>query len=462
MAGFPIDFQVDPAYPDRMFANNYGGGNFMTDDGGHTWTAASTGYTGAQVRNIAVAPYDPARVYAAARSGMFVSSDFGFHWLGLINWPAFGLEWNVVDIDPHNPAHMLAANNYTSTIYESHDGAETWRIASPALPEGKAWRCFAFAPSDPLTIYGGTGAFLSAGQFSDDMAAAGIYKSTNGGLGCGPANDAVSQDAQVAELAVHPEFEWVVYAASTNKGVLKTTNGGLEWVVMNSGLPAQPNVLTIAIDPSNHDHLFAGLATAGLYQSVNGGATWTSVPVGLPAEAQVSSIVFNPLDNDLIYLADQHSGVYRSVNGGATWTTVNDGLRTKAVNELAQSQAGLFLYAATEGEGVFLLEDAGPPIAVGEPPAPAPLALEQSYPNPFNPAVTIDFTLREPTRVALRIFDTSGRLIRTLLDEPRAAGPHRLSWDGRDNTGRSVASGVYFYRLRTGLGTMTRKMILAR
>ena len=61
--GFPIDFQVDPRDPDRIFINAYGGGNFLSEDGGKTWVDASRGYTGSMVRAIAVDPNQPGRVW---------------------------------------------------------------------------------------------------------------------------------------------------------------------------------------------------------------------------------------------------------------------------------------------------------------------------------------------------------------------------------------------------------------
>ena len=133
-----VDFQIDPRDPDRMFANNYGGGNFLTVDGGQTWTVASKGYTGAQVRAIAVDPVHPARVYAAARSGLFTSADAGGTWVGLNrrDFPsAFTLEWNAVAVDPSNPQHVLAANNWDPIILRSQDGGGTLRTVGERLAE---------------------------------------------------------------------------------------------------------------------------------------------------------------------------------------------------------------------------------------------------------------------------------------------------------------------------------------
>jgi hypothetical protein len=96
------------------------------------------------------------------------------------------------------------------------------------------------------------------------------------------------------------------------------------------------------------------------------------------------------------------------------------------------------------------------------PKAPDASYLAQNYPNPFNPATRISFGLSAPSRVSLRIYDTSGRLVRTLVEGERGAGRFTELWDGRDSGGRAVASGIYFYRLSAGGFERTKKMILLR
>jgi len=88
--------------------------------------------------------------------------------------------------------------------------------------------------------------------------------------------------------------------------------------------------------------------------------------------------------------------------------------------------------------------------------------LGPNYPNPFNPSTTIVFSLAEAGQTSLRIYDVSGRLVRTLVDYELPAGFQEIGWDGRDESGNSVASGVYFYRLATGRYTGTRKMVMLR
>lgn len=361
-AGFPIDFQIDPADPDRLFVNNYGGGNFFSADGGRTWSVASRGYTGAQTRDVAVDPGAPGRVYAAARSGLFLSGNGGGDWVGRNAPPASSLEWNAVAVDPSNPQHVLASNNWNALILQSSDYGLSWTAVTEATEANRGWRALAFAPSDPRTVYAGISSYLSAGVFDDRLPAGGIYVSRDGGSTWSAANDATSADANVTALSVSPTDPRVVLAATGNHGILKTTDGGTHWNAVNQGLPASPVALSLAIDPVNSQTLFTGLDLAGLYRSEDGGASWTASVSGLNPQATVSDVVFDPTAPDTMYAADRLSGVFLSRDGGTTWLRLTNGLRTRAVNALAISSEGKHLYAATEGEGVFRLDlDGAPP-----------------------------------------------------------------------------------------------------
>jgi len=96
------------------------------------------------------------------------------------------------------------------------------------------------------------------------------------------------------------------------------------------------------------------------------------------------------------------------------------------------------------------------------PEIPAVYSLDNCYPNPFNPKTTIVYSLAQPNRVRLEIFDLRGRRVRVLLDEPTAAGLHQIDWLGRDDQGRTMASGVYFYRLVAGNFQQTKRMTLLK
>lgn len=89
-------------------------------------------------------------------------------------------------------------------------------------------------------------------------------------------------------------------------------------------------------------------------------------------------------------------------------------------------------------------------------------AIDQNHPNPFGVTTVIAYRLPEKSAVRLQVFDTGGRLVRTLLDGPCDAGVHFVNWDGRDERGAAVSSGVYFYSFETNGVKETRKLILAR
>lgn len=93
---------------------------------------------------------------------------------------------------------------------------------------------------------------------------------------------------------------------------------------------------------------------------------------------------------------------------------------------------------------------------------PKPLELDQNRPNPFNPMTTIAFSTPSRGRTALEIYDVSGRLVRTLVDGTLDAGRHERLWDGTDDAGREIGSGLYFYRVTFGEESKSRKMILVR
>jgi len=92
-----------------------------------------------------------------------------------------------------------------------------------------------------------------------------------------------------------------------------------------------------------------------------------------------------------------------------------------------------------------------------------PARITGNYPNPFNPSTTVMFGVDEAGPVSVAVFDVAGRRVRGLVSDVRyEAGEHAVAWDGRDDAGRAVPSGIYFCRLVTGTGTDTGKLVLQK
>ena len=88
---------------------------------------------------------------------------------------------------------------------------------------------------------------------------------------------------------------------------------------------------------------------------------------------------------------------------------------------------------------------------------PSEFTLEQNYPNPFNPTTTISFSLPADGKVSLKIYNTFGQLMTTLVDETLSHGNHQIQWQAGD-----MPSGMYFYRLTSGSFSKTKRMILLK
>jgi hypothetical protein len=127
---------------------------------------------------------------------------------------------------------------------------------------------------------------------------------------------------------------------------------------------------------------------------------------------------------------------------------------TCAGSELADAAWEEF-NALWEGTG---LQHAGAKPAAG----PGQTALLGNYPNPFNPVTTIRYELSEEAHVTLRVYDMLGQLVRTLVDEQQSAGYRQVVWDGTNDAGQKVASGVYVYRMTDGKFNETRWMLLLK
>ncbi|MDD5264000.1 MAG: hypothetical protein PHU43_04095 [Candidatus Bipolaricaulis sp.] len=365
-AGFPIDLQVDPRNADRLFANNYSGGNFLSEDGGCTWTVASQGYTGAQVHTVVVDGNDPAVVYASARSGIFRSADGGATWQGQNHPPATWAEWYSVAADPRDGRRVLISDEHFGQLLRSMDGGSSWDVVfqCPGVDgtreDGRhGFKAIAFAPSAPDTVYAGACRERNSVEEGRAGTGFGIFRSDDGGMSWQEANDSRTASLNINVLAVDPLNAQVAYAGTVGQGVVATGDGGASWRPLNRGLRVL-DIRALAIDPRNPKVVYAGAERGGVYRSEDAGSNWVPSSAGMDPQASVRALVIDSANSRVVYAADYRTGTYRSVDGGRSWSKVNQGLSTRAVTTLSLSADGRVLYAGTNGEGVFRLDLAAP------------------------------------------------------------------------------------------------------
>jgi hypothetical protein len=164
----------------------------------------------------------------------------------------------------------------------------------------------------------------------------------------------------------------------------------------------------------------------------------------------------DPTDGDVL-VAIFDGGIVLTRNGGGTWVDIQGNLpdfRTCAILPTDDR-----IYVTTHSDGLWAT-DASPTSVEA---APAAVLALSAHPNPFNPNTTLAFSLRESATLSLCILDAQGRLVRSLLAEAqRPAGLQSLTWDGRDDAGRALPSGLYFAQLVAGGERASRKLLMLK
>ncbi len=402
---------TDPADAARAYAATYENGLvYRSLDGGRTWAPKSLGRS-FFVYALAVAPSDPARLYAGGQQGMLRSSDYGQTWANA----STGLEDEGVEamaVDPTSPGTVWVVTAYDNKVFRSTDGGATWQPRGPALdvyslaidpnlpsvlyagthdgvrrtdnggetwsPRGLAGRtveALAIDPANPQRLYAGTGNGLfrsldaglgwqaaGAARASRIVAGlgrvwaatgAGVVRSGDEGENWEPSNTGLWA-TRIAGLATIPQ-SWGVFAAVSGAGVFASHDGGATWSAANQGID-DFGALSIAAVPAHSgvpDTLYYGAGST--FTSVDHGATWTP----LPALQGVVAWAFPPSAPQTLYAATMFSGVFRRTGGGA-WTPINDGLQgtgnlhTLAIDPLEPER----LWLGTEN-GVFRTVNGG-------------------------------------------------------------------------------------------------------
>jgi hypothetical protein len=214
-----------------------------------------------------------------------------------------------------------------------------------------------------------------------------------------------------------------------------------------------------------------GVAVSGNYVYVARDGDGVSIvekvgPIGVPrvlTEIDTPGAAEKPvIDGDMLYLAD-----------GAAGLQMIDVTNPAAPSIVGNYDTDLAIGVAVSGEHAFVADGASGLKVVNVCESPAATAVrsgfdyafgvDQNFPNPFNPSTTIRYTVGTAGgQVTLSVYDVTGRLVRTLVNELRTPGQKHAVWDGRDEHGQRVSTGVYFYRLQAPGFEQTRKMVLLK
>jgi len=193
--------------------------------------------------------------------------------------------------------------------------------------------------------------------------------------------------------------------------------------------------------------------------TTDGGANWNVQTSG--TAAPLFSLGF--ADTLRGWAAGDSGLILQTTDGGANWgfdtTRTREGFWAVSVLDTAHCWA-------VGGMGMVMGYDkAGETGVAGTPRSTLTVprsSLGKCYPNPFRQITTIKYQISESARVSLRVYNIAGQLVKTLVDEEKLEGNYSVVWDGKDQSGKEVSSGIYFYQLKMGEYSEVKKMLLLK
>jgi photosystem II stability/assembly factor-like uncharacterized protein len=465
------------------------GANWTDISGFGTGTTSTNGFPDVAVYDLAVWPNDPNHIWVGSEIGLIESVDGGATWALADNGlPSVGV-WFLNAIENEMVLGTHGRGIWTTTINELDDN-QTFNPLFESMvqiPSGDLEMVFNFRSeydSTQVWVDGAIAATYPANtpyqmeSLSQPVVAGGTRTAFARGYKGGDTFDSITRQVDVIVVA-QPVF---TYTNDFNSQIDADDFDRTDMVW------ATPNGFGDGALHTYHDYFNESAPTATLTQPI------TVTPTSELAFDEVAIIepgepgsVYGDSDfwDFVIVEASADGANWVSLTGGydarddATWlSTYNSGgngnssmYRTRTLDLTQNFASGdvivlrfrMFADSAVTAWGwaidnINVTSDYV--AAAGD--LPSPMVLEQNYPNPFNPKTTIAFSLDRSGPVKLQVYDVQGHLVRTLLNGNRAAGGHRVDWDGRDNSGRAAAAGLYMYRLEAGDLVQQKKMTLLK
>ena len=243
-------------------------------------------------------------------------------------------------------------------------------------------------------------------------------------------------------------------SGTTKMVILFTSDGGETWVNRFTSDTTPEWGWKIVFPTSEIGYVSVeNFFEASVIKTVDGGVTWTKYPVNITDLNDLEGIGFITATTG--WVAARENELF-TTDGGKNWEPFNIGEQINRFQFFGDSlgyASGRTIYKYKKQPTTEVKIDYTPPQS---------FFLSQNYPNPFNPSTTIEYTLPEPGRVLVRIYDGLGQVFRTILDTEQSAGRHSVVWDGKDANGISVSSGHYIYRIDSGNNAESKMMILLK
>ena len=374
------------------------------------------GLGGGGTKSLAV---NGSNLFAGTEMGVYLSTDNGNNWSAINNNLPETLIWYL--------------KVYDNKLYACTGGVDFFRTTD----NGTSWSDLGLAGENiRACTENDSGIFTGT---NDD----GVFRSTDDGSTWFQVNNGIT-NTTIWSLFIN---EPVIFAGGSS--LYRTVDNGVNWELLTNGLPNPPLNVNAFTKIDSTIYIAIG---GGVYSSTDNGDNWNNLGLNGVNVEEIYSYGTN------LFAAVSSTGIYLSTDNGSNWEPINDGLPSPIYPQsFVVSGDKIFLAAWYEGlyerplsEIILSIEDYNNGV-------PSNYNLYQNYPNPFNPSTSISWQSPVDSWQTLKVYDGLGREVATLVDEYKPAGINKLNWDAEDLPG-----GVYFYQLKAGNFTSTKKMILLR
>jgi photosystem II stability/assembly factor-like uncharacterized protein len=332
------------------------GGVFKSGDGGRTWAFSGHGISALSVRQVAVDPTNPARLWVIANDVPFRSTDRGRSWERVRPGPVPGdIQAAQAAVDPldGSTVYLLLADG---TLRRTHDGGQTWETAGHLTPPYGSFLGsqiqLVIDPQQPVTLY---------------AAGLGISKSTDGGATWAPL-PGVSQSLVVFDLAISPSLPSTLYATVgglPGDQVIRSLDGGATWTQVTQDLP--DGLISLTVDPHLSTTVYGvysprrSSASEQVYRTTDGGGSWSllDLPFIDPVDRNIlSTVAISP--SGALYVGVWLDNVYESRDGGGSWEPLGTNPPGRNFSFLAVDPGDPCQVYATADRGLLAFTEGGP------------------------------------------------------------------------------------------------------
>lgn len=473
--GLPADFNrmisaisINPQNKDEVYAGTYGFGVYKTTNGGLNWEWTRLMTTG--VANIYVDPDSSGHLYCATgHMGVVMTKNEGKTWEVLdFGIPTTTFGFSKFIFDPHNKNTAWALSGKYGLL-KSTDRGNTWMQTSMTGNDATYIAEIVVHPKDSNVIYVGQTGWTSRN----------LYRSTNRGVTWTNLQLGSDYVTAIKQVKFDPNNSNIIYICTYPYGIFKSTDNGSTWFTINNGLIYYSDSLlhdvTAIVIRNDSTNILYTLQRGRIFKSTNGGNNWhimdttfmtfdnNLVPTGIeisplnPKKVFVGSTSIARIGSS----SSSYSSLYYTTNDGKNWERINGLIEGNIGNIVFDIHNPNKMYI-TSSYGILIYYDTLTNVADNPLHLPAEYILSQNYPNPFNSSTIIKYKIPNKSKVIIKIYDLLGRVVQSYYMEHSSPGEYQITWNGTNEKGGGLSSGVYFYRIEADGFVKTRKLLLMR